>query len=146
MLMVMMIACSDPSNPGGTTIDLVDGTYIGYPADGDPADGVRVRNEDSTLAVRFYEQDSDLWAFVSFRGRMVVDGLVLKEEDSTIEGVTVDGTDLWCTVAFVGFRFGVTGKFSDDLGSLYLDISNVGSMTLDRQGGADPPVDDPGAV
>lgn len=146
MLMVMMIACSDPSSQGGTTIDLVDGTYIGYPAEGDPADGVRVRNEDSTLAVRFYEQDSELWAFVSFRGRMVVNGLVIKEEDSTIEGVTVDGTDLWCTVAFVGFRFGVTGLFTDDLGSLYLDISNVGTMTLDRQGGADPPVDDTGAV
>lgn len=133
MFMTWMLACSAPNAWVGETIDLVDGTYVGYPADGDPAKGVKVRDANSTLTVQFYEQNRELWALVSFRGRMVVKGWVIKAEDSTIEGVTVDGDDLWCQMVMDGVNFGVTGLFMDDRASLYLDITRIGTLTLYRE-------------
>ncbi len=140
MFMILLLACGAGTIAPGRTIDIIDGTYVGYPADGEPADGVRVLNTDSFLTVTFYDRESVLWAFVGFRGRMVVQGLVIKFEDSWIEGVTVDGDDLWCEVALNGVAFDVTGLFADERASLYLDITGVGTMTLYRQG----PVDDTG--
>jgi len=75
MMILLLVACNSDGGShakGGETIDLVDGTYIGYPAEGEPAKGVRVRDDDSTFAVRFYEHENELWAYVSFRGRMTV--------------------------------------------------------------------------
>ncbi len=141
MLILLLVACDSGGGShakGGVTINLVDGTYIGYPAEGEPAKGVRVRDADSTFAIRFYEHESDLWAFVSFRGWMTVRayGLIitLKAEDATVEGVTVDGDNLQSTVRFDGIDFDVTGLFEDNRATLYLDIEDIGTMTLERQG------------
>lgn len=140
-MVLLLVACGSDGGThakGGETIDLVDGTYIGYPAEGNPAKGVRVKDPDSTFAVRFYEHEGELWAFVSFRGKMVVRafglGIVLTEEDATVEGVTVDGDDLTCQVQLDGIDFDVTGLFHDNRSSLYLDVTDIGTMTLYRQG------------
>jgi len=138
---LLLVACGSDGGThakGGETIDMVDGTYVGYPAEGDPADGVRVADADSTFAVRFYEHDAELWAFVSFRGKMIIRKLglaiIVKVEDATVEGVTVDGDDLRCQVELNGIDFDVTGLFHDDRASLYLDVTDIGTMTLERQG------------
>ena len=92
--------------------------------------GVRVADEDSTLDVRFYEHEAELWAFVSFRGKMAVRGVVFTAEDLTIEGVTVDGDDLTTEVRLDGLQFGVTGRFEDEDQSLALDIEDIGALPL----------------
>jgi hypothetical protein len=152
MTILLLVACGSGGGThvvGGETIDLVDGTYVGYPAEGDPAEGVRVRDADSTFAVRFYEHEGDLWAFVSFRGEMVVRalglGIVLTAEDVTIEGVTVSGNDLSCAIELAGINFDVTGLFADERESLYLDVTDIGTLTLSRQGDGEDTGGDTGA-
>ena len=137
MLILFILGCGGGTHiVGGGTIDLMDGTYIGYPSEGSTAEGVKVRDEDSTLAMRFYAKDEELWTLMSFRGDMVVDGIVLKEEDCTIEGMTVDGAILTSSVELSGMTFNMTGLFDDGRSSLALVVTNLGSLTLLRQGGA----------
>lgn len=132
MFIILLLACGSGSShsPGGETIDIVEGTYTGYLAEGDMDFGVRVADEDSTLDVRFYEHEAELWAFVSFRGKMAVRGVVFTAEDLTIEGVTVDGDDLTTEVRLDGLQFGVTGRFEDEDQSLALDIEDIGALPL----------------
>jgi hypothetical protein len=127
MIVMLVMACG---GSGGETIDLVEGTYRGFPADGEPDDGVRVNDEGSTFTIAFFEHDTELWADLDFRGKMTIHGFVIKEEENTIEGVTVDGTDLACKVFIEGFSFQVEGVFSADFGSLFLDVQHVGTMTV----------------
>lgn len=131
MLMLLLLACGGAG--GGETIDLVDGTYRGRPADGEPENGVQVRDEDSTFTVAFSEHDGELWADLAFRGEMVIHGFPIEKEDDVIEGVTVDGVELACTISIEGFLFRIEGTFADDRASLVIDVQHVGTMTLTRE-------------
>lgn len=131
MLMLLFLACGGAG--GGVTIDLVDGTYRGKPADGQPEDGVQVRDADSTFTVAFSENDGELWADLAFRGDMVIHGFPIEKEDNVIEGVTVDGIDLACAIVIEGFSFAIEGAFSADRASLAIDVQHVGTMTLGRE-------------
>lgn len=114
----------------GETIDIIKGTYLGFPWDGKPVDGVKVEERDSTFQIEFYEHEQELWADLAFDGRMIIYGFVIENEDNTIEGVTVDGVDLACVVFIEGFSFKVEGLFSSDFVSLFLDVQSIGTMTL----------------
>ncbi len=128
MIMALLVACGAG---GGETVDMVDGTYVGNPADEDMDDGIRVTDDETTLTIRFRDEESELWASVSLRGEVVAHGLKFTAEDTTIEGVTVRGNDLACQIDLGGFVFDVTGLFSDAMASLFLDIDGLGTMTLD---------------
>ena len=123
------------------TIDMVQGTYVGFPADGDMAESVRITDDETTITIRFKDEDSDLWADVSLRGEVVALAITFTAEDSTIEGVTVDGNDLACKIDLGGFVFNVVGLFADARSSLFLDIEGLGAMTLFLEVAEEP--DDP---
>lgn len=127
MITLLLVGCLSGK---GETIDIIEGTYLGFPADGISVDGVRVEEQDSTFEIEFYEHDRELWADLDFDGRMIIYGFVIEHEDNTIEGVTVDGTDLACIVLIEGFSFQVDGRFSTDFVSLFLDVQSFGTMTL----------------
>ena len=141
MLLALMVACNAG---GGETIDLIEGVYVGFPAEGDPVDGVNVTDADSIFEIEFYEHDRELWADLAFDGEMVIHWFVIKEENNTIEGVTVDGLDLTCVVMIEEFSFNVEGLFSSDFESLHLDVTSVGTMTLTLE--EDEEVEDVGAA
>lgn len=123
---------------GGETIDIIEGTYRGLPGDGVPYAGVIVKDEDSTFEIAFREEKRELWADLEFHGNMVVYGFVIQDETNSIEGVTVDGVDLMCTVPIEGFSFAVAGTFSTNFSSLFLDVESVGRMTLFLQAEEEP--------
>jgi len=135
MIMALLVACG---TGGGETIDMVDGTYVGFPANGDMEDGIQVRDEDTTITVRFRDEESELWASISLRGEIVAHGLTFTAEDTTIKGVTVDGNDLACQIDLGGFVFDVTGLFAAERASLSLDIDGLGTMTLFLEDAKEP--------
>lgn len=128
MFGLLFLACAGTG--GGETIDIIEGTYLGFPGDGSPVDGVQVLDKDSTFKIEFYEHDRELWADLDFDGKMNIHGFVIEHEDNTIEGVTVDGTTLACVVLIEGFSFKVDGQFSSAFLSLDLSVQSIGTMTL----------------
>ncbi len=142
MIMALLLAACGAGD--GETIDMVDGTYVGLPAGGDLADGIRVTDEETTITIRFKDEDSELWADVSLRGEVVALGITFTAEDSTIEGVTVDGDDLACKIDLGGFVFNVVGLFADARASLVLDIEGLGAMTLFLEAAEEPVEEDAG--
>lgn len=141
MMMALLVACGAG---GGETVDMVDGTYVGFPADGSMEDGIQVKDDETTITIRFRDEESELWAGVSLRGKIVALGLTFTAEDTTIEGVTVRGDDLACQIDLGGFAFDVTGLFADERASLFLDIDGLGTMTLFLDVAEEPVEEDTG--
>jgi hypothetical protein len=129
MGLLLLVACGGAG--GGETIDLVDGLYRGFPSAGEPDDGVRVEDPDTTVEIEFYANSSELWADIGLQGTMVLHGVKIEDEEDTVEGVTVDGLDLACSSKVEGIKFKVEGLFSENRLSLWIDIEHVGTMTLE---------------
>lgn len=124
--------------PAGETIDIVEGTYEGRLRDGDLQNKVDLVDRDSWLEVRFYTKEDDLWARVIFHGEVRVNYIVghytLDGPDSnTVEGVTVDGNELWCDYDVDITKLSVYGRFEDDRRSLMLDVEALGTLWLDKE-------------
>lgn len=128
MLMVLLMACD---GAGGETVDIVEGTYVGHPSEGTPEEGVTTPDPDTTFTIEFRKEGDELWADIRLHGTMVIHGAPVEDDDNTIEGVTVDGTNLDCSLTIDVFTFDVTGTFSGDFAALAIDVQHVGTMTLE---------------
>ncbi|MBI1908381.1 hypothetical protein HYS28_03110 [Candidatus Uhrbacteria bacterium] len=123
------LGCSDP--PPGETIDIVTGTYFGYLDEADLLPAVAITEDGSSLEVALYEEDAVLWAKATFRGEIVKGLIVLRgTEVDTIEGVTVDGTDLSCVYVASEVPLDVTGTFTADFTTLDLTVEKVGTVRM----------------
>lgn len=145
MITLLLVGCLSGK---GETIDIIEGTYLGYLRDGTSVDGVQVEEKDSTFKIEFYEHTRELWADLDFDGRMNIYGFVIEHEDNTIEGVTVDGTTLACVVLIEGFSFKIDGRFSSDFVALSLNVQSIDTMTLFLQIEKEEEIElvDPGAA
>ncbi len=124
---LLLVGCE----AGGETIDMVEGTYMGFPADGEPDEGVSILDSDTVFEVRFFDQDRELWADIEIDGAIIIHGIKIEDDENTVEGVTVDGTDLTCALTVELFTFQIVGFFSSDFRRLAIDIDSIGSMSLD---------------
>ncbi len=125
-LFLLLVSCSSR----GLTIDMVEGTYRGFPADGEPDDGVSIPDSDTTFEVRFFDHNHELWADIEIDGAIIIHGIKIEDDENTIEGVTVDGTDLTCALTVEFFTFQIVGSFSGDFSALAIDVDSIGSMDL----------------
>lgn len=129
-MVLFFIACVTP--PPGETIDIVEGDYVGELEQGDMLEDVVIVEAGTALRVVLYEDDDVLWAESTITGKLTKGLVVIDGPDTElIEGVTIEGVDLACTLVTPNVVLEVTGFFVDDFTTLFLDVDTVGVVTLD---------------